>query len=307
MRLRPEVAEFLSLQSPFPTEALSDPAASTALLRRLRATHPPQSGDAMTEVRDVALAEADVRVYRPTAAENVPVVLFIHGGGWVIGDLDSHDPLCRRVAARSGCVVVSVGYRLAPGNPYPAAVVDCVAALDWTLAHITEWGGDPNRLATLGVSAGGALAAALALRARDSGASAIAIQVLVYPALDATMSTQSYRDFSVGYFLERDQMAWAWSLYLGDTDAGGDPLASPAAAASLSGLPRTLTITAEFDPLRDEAETWTDRLLADGVPARAVRFHGQIHGFLAFLDAWPDADAAVDEIVEELRALGSPT
>jgi acetyl esterase len=247
---------------------------------------------------DVAL-----RVYWPTAPAGDPpgVLVWFHGGGWVIGDLESADPTARRLAEGAGVVVVSVDYRLSPEHPAPAAIDDAVAALSWTAAHAEELGVDPSRLAVGGDSAGGNLAALLCQRARAAGGPAIAFQLLVYPVTDLTQRHPSYEENAEGYLLTRDAMTWFIGHHLDGIDPA-DPLVSPLHADSLEGLPPALVITAEYDPLRDEGEAYAARLRDAGVPVEAVRYDGQIHGFLAMDSVLDDAKLALDRAAGALRA-----
>ena len=248
--------------------------------------------------------EIPVRVYRPAATGPLPVVVYFHGGGWVIGDIASQDTVCHRLAAGVPAVVVSVDYRLAPEHRYPAAVEDCEAATRWVSDHAAALGGDPGRLAVAGDSAGGNLAAVVALRARDAGGPPIAFQLLVYPATDATRSLPSHTENGKGYLLETDTMAWFTDHYLG----GADPLqpdVSPLFVTDLAGLPPAMVVTAEFDPLRDEGEAYAERLRQAGVAATTSRHDGMFHGFYGLDRVIPAAAHATAETVEALRdALG---
>ena len=240
-----------------------------------------------------------VRVYRP-GSEPAPTLLYFHGGGWVLGSIVTAHGVCATLARRSGCVVVSVDYRLAPEHPYPAALEDAWAATLWAAEHAEEIGGRPGALAVGGDSAGGNLSAVVALRARDRDLP-LALQLLVYPVCDADLETGSYRAYAEGYWLTKAGMAWFWDQYLPEGDRF-QPEASPLRAADLAGVPSALVITAEFDPLRDEGEAYARRLAEAGVPVTLSRYDGQIHGFFrlpAMIDrAWD----ALDEAAAGLRA-----
>jgi acetyl esterase len=240
-----------------------------------------------------------VRIYRPESGGPLPVVVYFHGGGWVIGDIDSHDTTCQRLAAGVPTVVVSVDYRRAPEFRFPAAVEDADAAVSWVSAHAVEFGGDPVRLAVAGDSAGGTLAAVAALHARDTGGPAITFQLLVYPATDMTRSLPSHAENGDGYLLDTDTMTWFLDHYLGDTDRR-DPDASPLFAPDLAGLPPALVVTAGFDPLRDEGEAYAERLDHAGVTVSVSRYGGMFHGFYG-LD--PVLDAAGRATAETIAAL----
>jgi acetyl esterase len=249
-------------------------------------------------------ADVPVRIYTPHGLDGpAGVLVFFHGGGFLAGSIDSHDGTVRELAVGAGCVAVSVEYRLAPEHPYPAALDDCLAALRWAAAHASEIGGDPARIAIGGDSAGGNLAAAVALRNRDEGGPSPVFQLLVYPVTDVGCATPSMTANATGYMLTADSMRWMWATYLGEAaaDAGSDPYASPAAAADLAGLPPALVITAEFDPLRDEGEAYGAALAAAGVPTEVVRYDGQIHGFFSMHALAPQSKVAIDVAAEALR------
>lgn len=241
-----------------------------------------------------------VRIYWPQDPSGAPLaaLVFFHGGGWVICDLDSHDPTCRAIANSVGCVVVSVDYRLAPEHKFPAAAEDAYAATLWVTANATDLGVDPTRIAVGGDSAGGNLTAAVTLMARDRAAPerapGIVFQLMVYPVTDITsLDTASYRENGVGYFLTTTSMDWYRHQYLADLSDASHPYASPLQAADLTGLPPALVITAEHDPLRDEGEAYAARLREAGVPATATRYDGVFHGFFALgrlLDAAKQAN-----------------
>jgi len=220
-----------------------------------------------------------VRVYVPAGDGPFPTVVFFHGGGWVIGDIDSHDVPVRRLANLVPAVVMSVDYRLAPEHPFPAAPQDCYAATVWAAAHAGDYGADGSRLAVAGDSAGGNLAAVVAQMARDQGGPPIAFQLLVYPAVDARMTHASITENGDGYLLTKGFMEWFYGHYFTKESDADDPLASPIKASSLADLPPALVLTAEFDPLRDEGEAYAAALEAAGGKASAKRYDGMIHGF----------------------------
>ncbi|HEY2998718.1 MAG TPA: alpha/beta hydrolase [Acidimicrobiales bacterium] len=245
-----------------------------------------------------------VRVYVPTTEPGPrPVLVYFHGGGWVIGDLETHDSTVRALASGSGATVVSVDYRLAPEHPFPAPLDDCLAAVRWVADHGAEIDVDPARLAVAGDSAGGNLAAAVALALRDTGP-ALRAQVLVYPVTDGTLGEPSMDENGDGYFLTKATMAWFWDHYMGDRDRATEPAASVLHAPdeALAGLPPALVVTAEFDPLRDEGEAYASRLAAAGVDVTTSRYDGMIHGFFSMGDFVPEGKAAIDETSEMLRA-----
>jgi acetyl esterase len=243
-----------------------------------------------------------VRVYRPETDAPLPALVYFHGGGWVVGSIESHDPVCRAIAARTPCVVVSVDYRLAPENCFPAAVEDAWAATAWVAEQASSLGADPARLAVGGDSAGGNLAAVVALRARDRGL-ALGLQILIYPVTDHDLESAGYVEHGVGLNLTRAKMEWYWRQYLGAAD-GAHPEASPIRAADLRGVAPALVQTAEYDPLCSEGEDYGRALEQAGVPVTLTRYDSQIHGFvrLAALCREPSV-AAFEQIAAALRAL----
>jgi acetyl esterase len=241
-----------------------------------------------------------VRVYRPEGRAPFPALVYFHGGGWVIGSLETHDGSCRDLANRTGCVVASVDYRLAPESRFPAAAEDCFVATKWVAEHAGELGIDPKRIGIGGDSAGGNLAAVVALMARDRRGPALRHQLLIYPVTDADFARASYRENAEGYLLTTKAMEWFWNHYVPDAAQRSEPYAAPLRAKDLAGLPPAFVITAEYDPLRDEGEAYARRLEQAGVPTVLKRYGGAIHGFFAMgllaqvgRDAVDDASAAV--------------
>jgi len=230
--------------------------------------------------------EIPLRVYTPEGPGPFPVYVNFHGGGWVIGDLETADVVCRDVCNTAGVVVVSVDYRLAPEHPYPAAVEDAFAATRWAADHVAEIGGN-GRLAVGGESAGGNLAAVVTQRARDEGGPDIHFQLLAYPVTDCDFERASYRENGQGYLLEVDTMRWFWDHYCPSIEQRRQPQASPLRADDLSNLPPALVVTAEFDPLRDEGEAYAAALAAAGVRVEAVRHEGLVHDFFATARLFP--------------------
>ena len=245
--------------------------------------------------------EVPVRIYTPNATAPLPLLVYFHGGGWVLGGLDTHDGTCRELANGAGCVVVSVDYRLAPEHQFPAAAEDCYAATQWAAAHAAELGADAKRVAVGGDSAGGNLAAVVAQMARDRGGPPLVFQLLIYPVIAAAFDTQSYRDNAEGYLLTAGDMRWFWNHYLATPADAANPYAAPLSACTLGGLPPALVITAEFDPLRDEGELYAHRLEEASVPVRLTRYDGMIHGFFGMGHIMDKARAAVQESCANLR------
>jgi acetyl esterase len=286
-----------------PFEEMTVPGARAAVhaFRQMQG-EPAPVGSVVDRSVPGAAGDIPVRVYTPEgeAAHPRPVVVYFHGGGWVVGDLDVVDLPCRQLAAESGAVVVSVDYRLAPEHRYPAAFDDCYAATAWVAEHAEELGADPVRVAVAGDSAGGNLAAAVALAARDRGGPSLYAQLLIYPATDFGFGTDSYRDNAEGYLLNRASMQWFWAHYLGAADLDATPYACPARAADLAGLPPAYVATAEYDPLRDEGEAYAARLASAGVPVTAKRFDGLMHGFFWYLGANPAGSSVVADLTGTL-------
>lgn len=256
--------------------------------------------------RSVPGSEADVpvRIYTPHAepgSEGLPILVFLHGGGWVFGNLDTHDAMCRILSHEAGCLVVSVDYRLAPEHRFPAGLKDCLAVLDWTAAHAADIGGNASRLAIGGDSAGGNLAAVACQIARDAGGPKVIFQLLIYPATDFTADMTAPRTNGSGFGLSDEAIAWMRECYLNDPFDATDPRASPAMARDLSGLPPALVQTAEFDPLHDEGKAYAEALAAAGVIARHIDYAGMIHGFMRMGALVDDAAAAMQDAAEVLR------
>ncbi len=244
--------------------------------------------------------EIPVRIYRP-AGERLPVVVYFHGGGWVIGSLNTHDGYCRALANAAPAIVVSVDYRLAPEHKFPAAAEDAYDATCWASENAGAIGGRSGPLAVAGDSAGGNLAAAVALMARDRRGPAIGCQALIYPITDGDFDTPSYHNFATGYFLTRDAMIWFWEQYCAAETDRRHAYLSPLRAENLRGLPPALVITAEYDPLRDEGEAFAAQLRAAGTDVRLTRYDGMIHGFARRLNLFDQAQTALDEVADSLR------
>ncbi|MFE5588314.1 alpha/beta hydrolase [Kitasatospora sp. NPDC056531] len=276
----PELEAFIPL---FPQTDLADPSSARRQLAELAAAVPaPDTGELTVEDRTVpGDPDVPVRIYSPPGAQGA--VIWLHGGGFVMGNVDTEHPWASRIAANSGTVVVSVGYRLAPEHPHPAALDDAYAVLRWTAEHAAELGVDPDRIAVGGHSAGGGLAAAVALRARDERGPAIRFQLLNQPALDDRQETWSARNFTDTPWFNRDKATTAWRHYLGAQPA--TPYAAPARAAELSGLPPAYIATAELCPNRDEDLGYGLRLLQAGVSVELHQWPGTFHGSQAIVSA----------------------
>jgi acetyl esterase len=266
------------------------------------------AGPALPSVRNIVIPSRaggmPARVYSPS--DHAPgIVVYYHGGGWVVGSLDGWDSSVRALAAASGCDVVSVDYRLAPEHAFPAAADDAYDALVWVASAGGLAAGRP--IVVAGDSAGGNLATVSALRARDSGGPAIALQVLVYPVVDCDMDRRSYRDYDGDdLIVNRRDMAWFWDRYVPAREARVNPYASPLRAPSLAGLPAAYLITAEHDPLRDEGFAYADRLRAARVPVEHRHYGSEIHAFFSFTGVLDDADKAVSEVGAAIRSAVEP-
>lgn len=264
--------------------------------------------DAASEDRAVDTADGaaiPVRIYRHrrTGEALSPGVVFLHGGGFVLCDIESHDGFCRAMSRHTGAVVVSVGYRLAPEHPAPTAALDAYAVFGWVAEHAAELGIDAHRIVVAGDSAGGNLAAVVSLLCRDRGTPPPAVQVLLYPVIDPACDTESYEHRATGYGTTRAALQWYWRQYLGGaTLPEPAPLVAPARAESLAGLPPAIVVTATLDPLHDEGSEYARRLRDDGVPVVHRDFRGLFHGFLTMVD-FPPAVAARALLWSDMREL----
>jgi len=243
-----------------------------------------------------------LRHYHPSIANTLPAVVFFHGGGWVLNNLNTHDHLCRALANQSGCAIIAVDYRLAPEAPYPAAVEDAWAAVRWVHANALQIGLDPMRLGVAGDSSGATLAAIVSQLARDVGGPPLVCQALIYPVMDHwTADTKSYREVGTGYSLSRDLMIWFWKHYLPEGADLTNPNICPLRAAQFDNLPSTIVLTAEFDPLRDEGEDYAQRLRDAGVPVICSRYDGMMHGFVIQFRLLDKGRLGLAEIASFLR------
>jgi acetyl esterase len=304
--LDPEIQPIVDLM-----EAAPGPPAHRLPIAQARAAHARETetlsgpGPQVAEVRDTEVpgpaGPIRVRSFRPAGDGPFPLVAYVHGGGWVVGTLESFDPLCRALANASGALVASVDYRLAPEHPFPAAAEDVRAAVRWLAANAHELGADPARLAIAGDSAGGNLAAVTARRLRDEAGPALRMQALIYPVCDSSLNTPSYRENGAGFGLTAESMKRYWELYLDGAD-GRHPDASPLQARDLAGLPPAYVLTVLRDVLRDEGEAYARALEAAGVPVTLRRYDGAVHGFIRWLAKAELARRAVADAGAALRA-----
>ena len=308
-RLHPQVEAFrreLHAAGARPLHELSVAEAREAEVAGLQPT-PPEPIARVLEL-DVPGAGGDipVRVYRSGAAHALPILVYFVGGGWVLGSPAAADPVCRRLANATPCGVISVAYRRAPENPFPAGLEDCYAALCWAAEHGAELGLDSTRLALGGASAGGNLAAAVALLAREHEGPRLALQVLVYPPLDLRADTPSMTEALDPLFFGREDLAWCRSHYLADPADGDNLLASPLRARDLRGLPAALVITAELDPVRDQGQLYAARLGDAGVPVNLRAFERVPHGFFSRADRFDAGAEAQAVAASALRLVFEP-
>ena len=279
----------------------------TPQFARANSATPPDPGPEVAKVEDRRVpgpaGDIPVRIYTPAGPGPFPILVWFHGGGWVVGSLDSVDATARRMCVGAGCVVVSVDYRLAPEAKFPAAADDCYAATAWAAANASSLNADGSRVAVAGDSAGGNLSAVVSLMARDQGGPSLVYQLMVYPVIERNFGTGSYASNHDGYGLSHDAMVWYWDHYLGSDADAENPYAAPMKAADLSGLPPALVITAEYDPLRDEGEAYAARLKEAGVPTICTRYDGQIHLFFALPNLIDGGSKAVAQACDALKAV----
>jgi acetyl esterase len=301
MTLNPTVAAWLDLMKDLPALESLPVAEARASIAAAAALAPPPA--AVGHVADRALPGPHqpirVRLYTPFGIGPFPLTIYFHGGGFVIGDLESHDAACRHLCLAANSIVLAVDYRLAPEHPFPAAVEDCLAATRWAAEHAGEIGADARRIAVAGDSAGGNLATVVAIRVRDEGGPKLRAQLMNCPWVDTDMERPSYRENAEGYFLTRNLMRWFEGHYLTKPEQRQHGHAAPLRSKSLTGLPAAYVLTAEYDPLRDEGEAYADALAAAGVPVVKKRVSGMIHDFpVLSLNLVPEA-------AEELAAFGA--
>jgi len=300
MSLRPEVQSFLDAlaeQNPPSWDELSlvDARAGFAGL-----TDWFVDGPQLAKVRDGATAAAMVRIYDDHPDRVTPLLMYFHGGGWVLGDVGTHDGLCRHLAQKTGCVVASVDFDPAPENRFPGPLDQCYRATAELVDRAGEFAADPCRVAVAGDSAGGNLAAATAIKARDEDGPSIALQVLLCPVIEPNFDRESYRQFATGYALTADSMKYFWRCYLGDDPPS--PAAAPIMAGSLARLPPAIVVTAQYDVLRDEGQAYAAALRQAGVATEEMVVEGTIHGFIHFAGAFPHGLETLADVAAKIHA-----
>ena len=314
MALHPQVAAVLKMAEEANLPALNTQTPEEArAAAKLRTAAAPREIEDVASIRDTTIpgpaGDLPIRIYTPSEGNNHPLIVWFHGGGWVIGDLDNEDPACRVISNSTDAVIVSIDYRLSPDVRFPEPVEDCYAGLLWAHEHASELGVDGSRIAVAGTSAGGNLAAAVSLMARDRNGPTISHQLLFCPVIDHDFSTASYSANADGYMLSRDSMVWFWDHYIGPDGDGSHPYASPIRADSLAGLPAATIIAAQYDPLVDEAEAFKVALEAAGNDVTYTCYEGMIHGFNGQVGIFDSARDALDEAATRLKAsfIGVPS
>lgn len=309
MPLEAEAARLLAARKALGARPVAEMTVAEA--RAAARSHIGLQGDPapVAQVHDVVIpgkASIRARVYVPYGEAPFAGLVHFHGGGWVTGGLDTHDRPSRNLAARSGCVVITVDYRKAPEYPFPAAVDDAWAAVAWAHQHADRFGVAANRIGVSGDSAGGNLAAVVCLRSRDEQGPPLQFQALLYPLTDARCEAPSYRTNAVGYGVQAADLRRYWGLYLGGTADADHPYASPLRASDLSGLPPALVVTAEYDPARDDGERYAARLADAGVAVTLNRYEGMIHAFYLMGGVLSRTRDLVDEIAREAKTYLAP-
>lgn len=306
MPFDPQVQQFLqeqAAQGALPVHKLSV-AEARAQQNLSTADDAPRDAVAAMTMRMLPTPDGEIpaRIYTPSGVGPFPVLVYIHGGGWVLCSLDTHDRECRALCRRAQYVVVSVDYRLSPEHKFPGPIYDCLAALRWVLVNAGELNGEPDRVVIGGDSAGGNLTAAVTLLVREQGVGPLAGQLLIYPVTQHySAALASYATYAEGYGLTRDEMIWFWEHYLQRPEQANDPLASPLRAADLAGLPPALVQLAELDVLHDEGEHYARRLQAAGVPTQVICYPGMIHGFVNMSAVLDGGQRTLDDAAAWLR------
>jgi len=307
MPLEPQVKKNLAEAAALDLPAYQDLSPAQARRQMLDLTAPVDSSMMVGRVENRTIPGPDneirVRLYYPEGDPPFAVVVYFHGGGWVLGSLDTHHGLCHALAHKSACLVVAVDYRLAPEHRHPAAVEDAYAAAGWVAENAAAIQADPQRIAVAGDSAGGHLAAVVAQMARDRRGPRLVLQVLIYPITDYSFETSSYLNYADGFMLTRDMMKWFWNHYLAAEELANDPYVAPLRAKDFRDLPPALVITAEFDPLRGEGEAYAAKLRQAGVSVKTIRCAGMIHGFFRMTPRLDKANETLNEVAGFIKRL----
>ena len=307
MSLDPQAQKFLQqiAQLNLPPLVTAEPSESRELLAKLKGK--PLKAEPVASIQNCTITsqvDIPIRMYTPRLDTQLPILIYLHGGGWVLGNLDGVDHICRSLANQADCIVVSVDYRLAPEHKFPAAVEDAYAVTNWVAKNAADINGDETRVAIAGDSAGGNIAAAVALMARDRGEPSLMYQVLIYPTTQYGFDTESYHKYGQGDFgLSKEEMIWFWHHYLADVADGQNAYASPLLANNLANLPPAYIITAEYDVLRDEAEAYSVKLQLAGVPVKLQRYHGMIHSFVGLSSVIDQGKSAIADIATQLSII----
>lgn len=306
MSLDPQAKELLDLVAAASAPAFHEmtvPQAREAI-RALFIPNEPSLPVKSVETRVLNTKSVDLaaRIYSPDGQCPLPILVYFHGGGWVIGDLETHDATCRALAIGAGCIVVAVDYRRAPEHKFPTAAEDCFAATQWVALNAASLGGDPARMAVGGDSAGGNLATVVAQMAADRGGPALRYQLLIYPVTDHSFETASYKNYADGYLLTKATMEWFWNHYLNIQSDGTNPYASPLRSQRLSQLPPAWVLTAEYDPLADEGAAYARKMNEAGVSVEHTEYKGMIHGFFSFGHILDQGRQAIADACTRLKA-----
>ena len=307
MPLDSQVIKILKEAESLGLPAYQDLSPTQARKQMLDQSPPVQTALSVKKVVDRKIpgpdGEIPIRLYYPGGDAPFATLVYFHGGGWVIGDLDTHHGFCHALAKTSGCLVVAVDYRLAPEHRYPAAVEDAYAATTWVAENSELIQADPDRFAVCGDSAGGHLAAVVSLMARDRKGPRIDLQILIYPITDCSFDTPSYEENREGYMLTHDLMKWFWNHFINIESEADDPYVSPLRAESFRDLPPALILTAEYDPLRDEGEAYAEKLQGAGVNVTLTRYPGMIHAFIRMTAQLDKANVALGQVAGMLRSV----
>ena len=306
MAIAPEIAAFLKR-----TEALNLPQvweAPISVIRRNTQGRTVTSGS-VEDIYEISnrfipgpTSDLPIRIYRPTTETDAPAIVYFHGGGWVLNFLDIYDASLARLANQSGAVIISVAYQKSPEHPFPVPFDDCYETLLWVIATSAELSINPEKIGVAGDSAGGNLASAVAIKARDNSVS-LAFQILIYPCNDRNFETDSYRNNSTGYGLSTQAMQWFWDQYLQGDEHDANPYAAPMQATSFKGLAPAIIMTAEYDPLLNDGEKYASLLERAGVSVLYKCYEGMIHGFFSNMAVTPTAQEAIDFLAEEVKKI----